>query len=256
MNTAKTKTGTRYAELARHIMQDIAQQRLLAGANLPNEHALAKQYGVGRGTVRAALRIVQELGFVSRKKRAGTQVKPFRPPSEYSPSISSIEELTQYGEGAKRKVRFIREVVVDLELSTRLGMPPGTRWLHIGALRADPSTPTRSQCWSDIYVEAETGNKIRRLIRQTDELVHNLVQKSTGRVVVEVEQRIRAAGVPEPQAKELDTEPGAYALEITRSYLDQNGALMEVVVSLHPGDRFSYLTKLHRLKQPRTDLVG
>jgi DNA-binding GntR family transcriptional regulator len=246
--TVRKNTGTRYVELARHIVQDIAQGVHSVGSSLPNEHQLAQQHGVSRGTVRAAMRIVQDLGLVSRKKRAGTRVEPFQLPREYSPSISSIEELTQFGQSARRTVQLMQELVVDLELGKRLGMQPGTRWLRIGTLRADPSTPNRSLSWSDVYLEAETGKKIRHLVRNSNELICNLVQRATGRIIVEVQQRIRAIGIPKELAKRLDTEPGAHALEITRSYLDQDGALVEIVVSVHPGDRFAYVTKLHRLK--------
>ena len=256
MKTTQTKIGTRYAELARQIVQDIAQGVYPAGSTLPNEHEFAAQYGISRGTVRAALRVVQELGLVSRRKRAGTRVEPFQLAREYSPSISSIEELTQYGETAKRTVHSMKELIVDLDLSRRLGMQPGTRWLRVGTLRADPNTLGRSLCWSDIYIEAQTGKQIRDLIRRRDDLICNLVQGATGRIIAEVQQRIRAIGVPKELAKRLGTEPDAHALEITRSYLDQRGSLMEVVVSVHPGDRFAYFTKLHRLKQPQTGRSG
>jgi DNA-binding GntR family transcriptional regulator len=183
-------------------------------------------------------------------------VEPFQLAREYSPSISSIEELTQYGETAKRTVHSMKELIVDLDLSRRLGMQPGTRWLRVGTLRADPNTLGRSLCWSDIYIEAQTGKQIRDLIRRRDDLICNLVQGATGRIITEVQQRIRAIGVPKELAKRLGTEPDAHALEITRSYLDQCGSLMEVVVSVHPGDRFAYFTKLHRLKQPQTGRSG
>jgi DNA-binding GntR family transcriptional regulator len=103
----------------------------------------------------------------------------------------------------------MKELIVDLDLSRRLGMQPGTRWLRVGTLRADPSTLGRSLCWSDIYIEAQTGKQIRDLIRRRDELICNLVQGATGRIITEVQQRIRAIGVPKELAKRLGTEPDA-----------------------------------------------
>jgi DNA-binding GntR family transcriptional regulator len=245
---SEKKSEPRYAELARQLVHDISAGILPAGASLPGEFQLAEQHGVSRGTVRAALRMVQDLGLVSRKKRAGTRVERSPVRREYSPAISTIAELAQYGEIAKRTVHWSREVLVDRALSRRLGLPVGTRWLHLGTSRAHPDVPRRMICWSDIYVELEAGNKICPLARHSDELVCDLVRRTTGRVAVKVEQRIRAMGVPAKIARRLGTEPGTHALEFTRHYLDQSGALMVVAVAVHPADRFAYFTTLQRLK--------
>ncbi len=242
-------TESRYADLAHEIVRDITNGVFSVGSILPKEVELAEQHRVSRGTVRTALRMVQDLGLISRKKRAGTRVEHIQLRQEYSPAISSIEELTQsYGAIAQRKVHFIKEIVVDIALSRHLGMAAGTRWLHIGVSGADPAVPGRLINWSDIYVDAEAGKRIRKLVRSSDELICDLVQRVTGRVVMEVQQRIRSISIPDEVAKRLGTEPNAPALEFTRHHLDQSGSFLEVVTAIHPGDRFTYFTRLRRLK--------
>jgi DNA-binding FadR family transcriptional regulator len=53
------------AELvARQIVEDIVEQRLPAGASLPSETPMLEMYGVSRGTLREALRILENNGLI------------------------------------------------------------------------------------------------------------------------------------------------------------------------------------------------
>lgn len=237
----------RHAELTKTLIHDIATGTYPVGSSLPGELELAALYGVSRGTVRTALLRVQELGLVSRRKRAGTRVESSVPRStDYAPRISTIEELVQYGAETQRTVHGMNEVVVDVELSRKLGCPPGTRWLHILMSRAIPGSTGYPLSWTDVYVTIEDGKKIRRQLKGTPSLICDMIGRATGRVVKEIRQSIRAVGVPKEMAALLGTQPDAHALEFVRQYVDQSDRLFEVAVSIHPADRFVHSTVLQR----------
>ena len=71
----------RYAALARQIAQDITGGQHPVGSLLPGEIELAEQHGVSRATVRMAMRQLQDMGLISRRKRAGTRVEASQPPA-------------------------------------------------------------------------------------------------------------------------------------------------------------------------------
>lgn len=237
----------RHAALTKALIKDITAGVYPVGSSLPGELELADKHGVSRGTVRLALARIQELGMVSRRKRAGTRVEAAAPrTADYTPRLSTIEELVQYGANTERTIHGTREVVLDLALSAKLGCPPGTRWLHIATSRRNPKDPAHPLSWSDVYVTAEDGTKIRRHLKDAQGLICDIVGRATGRVVKEVRQTIHAVGVPKELASVLGTEPNAHALEFVRQYIDQSDRLFEVVVSVHPADRFAYSTVLQR----------
>jgi DNA-binding GntR family transcriptional regulator len=237
----------RYAELTKTLIKDIASGVYPVGGILPAEMELAAKYGVSRGTVRVALDHIQGLGLISRRKRAGTRVEAATPrATEYGPTISTVEELVQYGADTKRVVHSARTIVVDVALAAQLGLPPGARWMHIQTSRMNPLSPDHPLAWSHLYVPQEEGARIRRALDTQQALVCDLICQATGRVVKEVRQTVRAVGVPAKLAAALGTEPDAHALEFVRQYYDQSGSLFEVAVSLHPADRFSYTTVLER----------
>ncbi|MGT2490584.1 GntR family transcriptional regulator [Cupriavidus basilensis] len=102
---------------------------------MPGELELAEKHGVSRGTVRVALMRIQELGLVSRKKRAGTRVEAAAPrSSEYTPKLSTIDELVQYGAATLRTIHGARD-----RDGYRAGHPPRlSAWLALAPYRDIP----------------------------------------------------------------------------------------------------------------------
>lgn len=66
--------GYVYAQVADRIEQDIRTGRLPRGARLPNERALAEEYGIAPGTARRAVRELRDRGMVRTLPNKGTFV--------------------------------------------------------------------------------------------------------------------------------------------------------------------------------------
>ena len=237
----------RYAALARQIAQHITEGQHPVGSLLPGEVELAEQHGVSRATVRMAMRQLQDMGLISRRKRAGTRVEASRPPAGYAQSLGTIEDLVQYAAEARREVRSIDEIVADDELAARLGCKPGQRWVRLITTRSDPKQSGRLISWTTVYLDPAYGDAVRQQVHQSTELISTIIGQAYGTYVAEIRQEIRAIGVPAQIAPSLGCEPGAPALEITRHYRDHAGRVFEITVSVQPGDRFGYVSHLRRV---------
>lgn len=237
----------RYIKLTKTLLGEISSGAYPVGSLLPTELELAEKYKVGRGTVRSALGQIEMMGLISRRKRAGTRVESTTPRStEYTPAISTIEELVQYGANAERVIQSIRNIVVDVKMSKRLGCSPGTHWMEIQTARMNPVASIYPVAWSYVYVQAADGARIRRQLKNSRSLICDLLCDATGSVVKEIRQTVRAVGVPVELAQKLGTQANAHALEFLRKYYDQSDNLIEVTLSVQPGDRFGYTTVLRR----------
>jgi DNA-binding GntR family transcriptional regulator len=236
----------RYVSLAEELIRDIARGRFAVGASLPGEVEMSTQYGVSRATVRSALKRVQDLGLISRRKRAGIRVEAAKPRNTYQQSLSSIEDLIQFAAVTERKVQSVKEIECDEKQAFQLGCELGQRWLRVELLRVDPRSPKLPICWTDLYLDPLVGAAIRRDLRKSKGLICEMVESRFGRVVAEVRQEIRAIGVPERIAGPLAAQAGSHALEITRRYIDRRGETFEVTVGVFPADRYSYSFKLMR----------
>jgi GntR family uxuAB operon transcriptional repressor len=70
----KTLISTSSTDIAGALRKQIASSRFALNERLPPERLLAEQFGVARGTVREALRQLEETGFVQRRPGSGTYV--------------------------------------------------------------------------------------------------------------------------------------------------------------------------------------
>jgi len=241
---------TRYATVAKVLSEAIGTGRYPVGSVLPNELELAVEFGVSRSTIRAALRELQVSGLVSRKKSAGTRVEATSPSSSrdgFTQALSSIEAIQQFGFETIRDVQSVGGIVLDEGLAAKLGCKPGSRWLKISSLRRLPDRPDSLPiCWTDVYIADSLAAEIREQITDYRGIFGDLIEEKTGRRIVEIRQDIRATGVPEALAGPLQTSANAHALEIRRQYVLSPNTLVEVTISVHPADRFSYSTRLRR----------
>ncbi len=79
-------------EIARRMKSLIKKGELSPGEKLPPERALAEYFGVGRSSVREALRLLETLGFLEVRKREGTFIRSVSSPILSNPLKQILEE--------------------------------------------------------------------------------------------------------------------------------------------------------------------
>jgi len=237
---------TRYAQVARDLAEGIESGRFPVGSLLPTEFELCDHYGASRHTIRTAIRELQELGLVSRRKKVGTRVEAASPSRGYRQSLASVEDLVQFGAAHTRVVREIVDIVADRALAKQLGCAPGTRWLRISSLRMNGEPGAAPIGWTDVYVDAAYSD-LRDVVRESpDALISNLIETRYGRRVAEIRQDVQAVLVPAKLASELQVDAGTPALKIVRHYVDPAGQAFEISVTIHPANRFTFSIRLTR----------
>lgn len=233
-----------YERVARDLANGISSGRYPVGSRLPTELELCEQFGASRNTVRSALRELQDLGLISRRKKAGTRVESTQPTSGYRHSFDSVDELVQFGARHKREVREVKEVTTDRVLAKRLKCPLGKKWLCVSSVRLDADHVPVG--WTDVYVDLAFRD-IGELVRDEPEtLISSLIESRYGRRIAAIGQEIRGTLMPASLAPALGAKAGSAGLEIIRRYDDTAGETIEISVSVHPADRFTVVTRLTR----------
>ena len=236
-----------YERVARDLASAISSGRYPVGSRLPTEIELCDRFGASRNTVRAALRELQDLGLISRRKKAGTRVESTQPSTGYRHSLDSVDELVQFGAHHKREVREVAQLTADRALAKRLGCPVGKGWLRISSLRLDADRLPVG--WTDVYVDLafkDIGTVVRK---EPETLISSLIESRYGRRIAAIRQEIRGKLIPASLANLLGAKAGSAGLEIIRRYDDSAGDTIEISVSVHPADRFTVVTRLTR-EQP------
>ncbi|KAB1072317.1 GntR family transcriptional regulator [Methylobacterium planeticum] len=237
---------TRYAQVARDLTEGIASGRFPVGSTLPTELDLCAHYGASRHTVRVAIRELQDLGLVTRNKKAGTRVETSVPVVGYRQALTSVEDLIQFGAAHVREVRDIAEVEIAPALAAHLGCPVGSRWLRISSFRRDGKPGAAPVGCTDVYVDpayAEIGEIVRA---SPDVLISTLIEQRYDCRIAEIRQDVQAVRLSPEKAALLQAETDAPALRILRRYLDSTGRAVEISDTLHPADRFTVTQRLRR----------
>lgn len=124
-----------YVRLEQDLLRKIREGELPAGASIPSEAELAKQYGISRVTVRHALARLRYEGLIESLRGRGTFVA--RPKVAHPlDTIRSFEEkMAMQGIVVDHKLLAFEAVVPTLEVRARLGLEPGERVYHIERVR-------------------------------------------------------------------------------------------------------------------------
>ncbi|MFC4275518.1 GntR family transcriptional regulator [Achromobacter aloeverae] len=235
---------TLYSRIAEELARRVADGTYPVGDPMPGENALAEEFDASRQTVRAALRQLQDLGLIARRRGIGTIVTAERQKAGFSQSLSSLEDLVQLAARTPRTLKHAREVVMDVEQAGRMGVRPGTRWLCLSSTRGEEGRPP--MVWTDLYVDAHYKG-IRKLAQQhPDRLVSDLIEERYGRRIASVEQVISGCAIPDAVAKELGVPGQSPGLLILRQYKDLAGSVIETSESYHPADRYRFSMTLIR----------
>ncbi len=237
-------TKPRYRQLADILMHDIRSGRLAVGARLPGELELVDQHKVSRHTVRASLRVLEDLGLIDRHQGLGTVVRAQDLQQSYMQQVRSLDELMHYPENSRLKVVGSKDVKVSRALARQLKCRSGTYWTRINAVRRlqDSGLPI---CWVSVYVLPEYAT-VAGKIGRSKRPVYELIERTFGEQIASVEVDFTAGIISDDVAARLEVEPGSASMRVVRRYVGRGKRQFEISVSEHPADHFKYSLKLDR----------
>lgn len=243
-------TKAKFGEIALVLKGAIMAGEFPVGGFLPTELELCSLYQTSRHTIRAALSELQQWGLVSRKKNVGTRVIAAQPQSGFRLSLTSVDDLVQFGAEHLRVVQRIRSVQLESELANELHCRTGSRWLQISSLRLVDSQDPMPIGWTDVYVTPAYADIKADVEAAPDTLVSALIEKRYGCTISQIEQEVFATTIDTAEmVEQLKTAEGMAALKIVRRYFDDDGNVFVASVTIHPADRFSVSMKLSRSSQ-------
>ncbi len=234
----------RYRALAETLMDDIRRGRLKVGERLPGELELTELHNVSRHTVRASLKVLEDLGLIERQQGLGTVVKARQSAPSYVQNIQSPAELLQYPDDSRLRVVERSDVKVSRRLARTLKCRSGTHWHRIDGVRRLRDSGL-AICWANIYVLPEYAEVAARIGRSARP-VYELIERHFDESVESVEVDFKAGLISDEVAARLDVTPGSPSLTLVRRYMGRGRRHIEISVSEHPAEHFNYTLALRR----------
>jgi DNA-binding GntR family transcriptional regulator len=234
----------RYVEIADDLIARIRAGVLAPGSTLPGELTLMDEYQSSRHTIRDALRRLEELGMIERRRGIGTRVLAAEPVRAYVHRVRSPADLLQYPAGNRIVVASIAGVRAGDEVSRLAGVPASSRWQRVSAVRRLPNGEPPI-CRLDLYLKPRYAD-VAELVGRRRTPVYEMLEHLHGVHIAEITVDILARPMPAEAAEALGVEAGGPSMTVVRRYMDKDGDLVQFSVSEHPGDRYSYSQSLRR----------
>lgn len=209
---------------------------------MPTELALAKEFGLSRGTIRRAYDSLVAEGLVVRAPGRGTQrAAPRQGP--YYRSFGSVEDLMA--------------LAYDTELVLLSG-PIRSEDPEISGVFTSPMKVELQRYHGDrivvftiVYLNRDIAESVlsefspgvrysATILRRVDELTDGSIST--------VHQLLEARSCPSPVARQLGCDPGRPVLYAKRSYFDKQQTIVELAESYFHPDRYAYNIRLGRGK--------
>ena len=130
-----------YSQIYDHIYKQIIDGELQPGDQLPAELDLAKQYEVGRVTIRRAIAELVQEGFLGRQAGKGTFVAPRKIERELVNVTSFTERMNAIGMHARSEMISSEVIPVNASIAAELMIAPETPVLLLTRLRYSDDVP-------------------------------------------------------------------------------------------------------------------
>lgn len=152
-------------ELAERLQKQIANETYKVGQKLPTEPELMKMYGVGRSTVREAMKILVNMGFLKVQQGAGTFVE-----SRSALNESLVQRLRRADIHELDEVRRILEVAIAERAAERRTKQDIEKIENFLTLRGDAA----AQGQLDACIEADVNFHLALAEATHNEILYEL----------------------------------------------------------------------------------
>ena len=231
----------RHKTLSEILAQEIADRTHPVGGRFPTEFELQKRFGVGRHTVREALKTLTEQGLIGRRRKTGTTVLSATPITRYAHTLRDTAGLFGFADDTSLDIRYRGFVRAPSFLMEHVDAEAlAERWLRIAGVRSTRSDGS-PLCWSEIYVPSAFALD-RAAVVGSRKPIYELCMETHGLRLAHVEQEIKAATLPRGIAGLLAADPESAALLVMRRYVADSGATFEISANLYPANRYTVRT--------------
>lgn len=239
--TAAKRVG--YRDILGYLLGEIHAARWQVGEAIVSEADLVDRFGTTRTTVRQALKELETLGYIKRRRGTRSVLISTDPSDDFVNSVRSIGEMLQYSQRTRSQLLGVTDVTVDAALAERLSVPAGEKWVRAEYLR-NPMRGSLPLGYSDIYLPECYAGVVELL--SDNHTVYTLLQEHYGIVISRVEQEIQAAAADRRIAGILKVEEGSPLMVVRTRFVTGAGVPAEVGFGHFPAGRFRLEMVLER----------
>lgn len=213
-----------YLQLADILREKIYSRAWPPRGRIPSEYTLMSRFGIARGTVRKALKMLVDEGLLVQVRGSGTFVAEpgISHPAGVRP-LSFADSLRQQGKVFETRVLEKRIDAASNTVAGELGVAPGSEVMFMRRVRSVENEPVMCQeSWLNL---GECPGLFD--IDYTKESLFNAVQQCSGRKIKTSQMRYSARTAGCEYAQLLDCSESAALLLLEQNISLEDGAIIE-----------------------------
>jgi GntR family trehalose operon transcriptional repressor len=227
---------SKYDEILKEIRSEIDSGRYRAGDYLPSENEYARQYGCTRNTIRRALGVLTDEGYVIPQHGKGVQVIPNPIMRRNVFTIGGIESFREAAARSEEKIHTsvlkFERIICDHSLSNMTGFDEGSELYYIERNRI--MNAQRVILDTNIFLASETPGLSKEIAEQS---IYEYLEKDLGMTITTSRRTVTAERATARDEKNLDLGKFDFLLVVTGQVFNSKGIMFEWTQSRHRPDK-------------------
>lgn len=233
-----------YLEVRNDLLDKITSGYYSEGTIIPTEHELASQYHVSRPTIRKAVQILVDGGYLEKRKKRGTIVCKPKIIQEFTQTISSFDtEMKRLGIVSKTQVITLKKEYASSEVAAALSLKEEDVVYKLIRLRYTDSHPN---VFITTYIPAYLFDDLLKHDFTTERLYD--VFDEQGHTIDMIDRKLEILKANESMADMLDIERGDPIYYFHSIGYDQKHIPIEYSIARYRGDINTFTLHLTRHK--------
>lgn len=233
-----------YVQIKDDLLKKIKDGTYTEGEIIPSEMELAAMYNVSRPTVRQAVQILVNDGYLQKRRRRGTAVCHPKVRQSFSLGIKSYEdEANTAGSKVETTVLVFRKTNANEEVASRLGVAVHDEVFRLVRIRYVDEEPN---VFSETFISCSRYPEIQNVDFRKNRLYDVLA--STGRPIVNAEYTLEGARADSSTAAVLDMEAGEPLLVLHTVGWNERKEAAEYSISTYRGEHTTFSFVANRLQ--------
>jgi len=229
-----TSNPTLYKKLYDDILQNIKAKKFIDTNRLPSENELSKEYGINRHTVRHALGLLKEDGYIYTKKGVGNFVSTIEIPYSITGKSSYSSKILDLGYTPKTQLLSANIIEADKSIAENLNLPIGFSVIELKLLRFANGLPIQI---SYSYFDSFSYREILKNLEHKPFSLYGILKHCYPDLkITKVATNFSSLLSSSEHRKLLGISKNSPILVAKTISKDQNGFLVEYGVSYFRGD--------------------
>ncbi len=230
--------ASKFEDIYKSLKEKILSGTYSKDSMLPSEHQLTTEYACSRNTVRRAIAMLAQEGYVQSMHGKGVQVI-YMPVKQTSFIFGGIETFAESAKrqnlSAKTNVVHFAELVIDERASARTGFPVGAEVYYIQRIRSLNGKPVILDI--NMLLKEEAPGLSAEIASHS---IYAYLEETLGMQILTSNRRITAERATPADSKYLDLKDYDFVSVVTGQTYNSKGVMFEWTQSRHRPDYFVF----------------